>query len=70
MADHNSEATDYMNTEDFYSKLSCWKDKKSMAVAPAIKTIDNDKDKTMDSQIKLLKKRADDSSSKLVSKER
>jgi Ca2+-binding EF-hand superfamily protein len=36
MADHNSEQTDYLNVEDFFSKLTCWKDKKSMAVAPAV----------------------------------
>lgn len=55
MTDHNSEQTDYLNTEDFFSKLSCWKDKKSMAVAPVIQTKEKQIDREMESDIKKLK---------------
>jgi len=61
MADHNSELTDYLNLEDFYSKLTCWKDRKSMAVAPVKKVLENEKDKELDLDIKKLKKWADES---------
>lgn len=55
MTDHNSEQTDYLNTEDFFSKLTCWKDKKSMAVAPVIQTKEKQIDREMESDIKKLK---------------
>jgi len=47
MADHNSLQTDYLNIEDFYSKLSCWKTKTFSAVAP-VKPVHHDKDKALD----------------------
>ena len=55
MADHNSDQTDYLNTEDFFSKLACWKDKKSMAVAPVVVNKEKSKDKEMENDIKKLK---------------
>ena len=65
MADHNCLKTDYLNLDDFYQKLTCWKQKTFSAVA-AVKPV-HEKDKHLDQQIKKLKQRADNGSNRSMS---
>ena len=53
MGDNGCIQTDYLNIEEFYAKLSCWKQKTFSAVAPV--KVNHDNDKNLEKEIKKLK---------------